>query len=251
MKRIERLVSQSATTPGTWTPTHYMSLKQARDANPGEYPSHFRLATGEPIRIIISDLPTIHKTRFKELGYWHMSGKGFNFWQCVALDGDRPAQVGTQYATKAELLANLEAYATEFGCDGAMPKSPVRPIDRAYDGQAHHMAKAANSLVTMLCNLDYSKFEIGDAVNLTRIIHRLINQIERAPVKEPECDCHPFVCGTNPYCAKHGLSAIAERKRGAGFKTLGVIDFDTKTITFPDRSRDDAGAADPRNDRED
>ena len=67
--------------------------------------------------------PVVHKTRFTELGFCHL----FDFWQCVDLTGDRPAQVGYQYATKAELLANLEAYATEYGCDGANPKpSPIR-----------------------------------------------------------------------------------------------------------------------------
>ena len=62
--------------------------------------------------------PVVHKTRFTELGFCHL----FDFWQCVDLTGDRPAQVGYQYATKAELLANLEAYATEYGCENASPK---------------------------------------------------------------------------------------------------------------------------------
>ena len=73
--------------------------------------------------------PVVHKTRFTELGFWNVpSCWGWpGFWQCVDLTGDRPAQVGYQYATKAELLANLEAYATEYGCDGANPKpSPIR-----------------------------------------------------------------------------------------------------------------------------
>ena len=60
-----------------------------------------------------------HKTRFTELGYWQIEP---GCWQCVDLTGDRPAQVGYQYATKAELLANLEAYATEYGCENASPK---------------------------------------------------------------------------------------------------------------------------------
>ena len=75
-----------------------------------------------PAAVLICGNPTIHKTRFKELGYWHLTGRGTDLWQCVDLTGDRPAQVGTQYATKAELLANLEAYATEYGCDGANPR---------------------------------------------------------------------------------------------------------------------------------
>jgi hypothetical protein len=65
--------------------------------------------------------PVVHKTRFTELGYCHL----FDFWQCVDLTGDRPAQVGYQYATKAELMANLEAYATEYGCENASPKPRI------------------------------------------------------------------------------------------------------------------------------
>jgi hypothetical protein len=80
--------------------------------------------TGNRIMLISGNLP-IHKTRFTELGFWNVPsspGKGPGFWQCVDLTGDRPAQVGYQYATKAELLANLEAYATEYGCENASPK---------------------------------------------------------------------------------------------------------------------------------
>ena len=63
-------------------------------------------------------LPIIHKTRFKELGFWQIEP---GCWSFVDLT-DKPAQVGAHYATKQELLANCEQYATEFGCDGATPK---------------------------------------------------------------------------------------------------------------------------------
>ena len=63
-------------------------------------------------------LPIIHETRFKELGFWQIEP---GCWSFVDLT-DTPAQVGAHYATKAELLANCEQYATEFGCDGATPK---------------------------------------------------------------------------------------------------------------------------------
>ncbi len=58
-------------------------------------------------------------------------------------------------------------------------KSPVRlPIDGPYEGQAHHMAKAAQSLVLMLNNLDYSVFSLDDAARITAQFHGLINKIE-------------------------------------------------------------------------
>ena len=72
--------------------------------------------------------PVVHKTRFTELGFWNVPsspGEGPSFWQFVDLTGDKPAQVGYQYATKAELLANLEAYATEYGCENASPKPRI------------------------------------------------------------------------------------------------------------------------------
>jgi hypothetical protein len=162
-----------------------------------------------PAPVLISGNPIIHKTRFKELGYWKL---GPGCWSVVDLNDGEPRQIGTKYATEKELLANLEAYATEYGCDDAMPKNPVRPIDRHYDGQAHYMAKAANSLVNLLNGLDYSAFELAEAARITAKIHGLINFIEAVQTK----------------------------------RTLVL-----SGETFPDRSRDDAGAADPRNDRED
>jgi len=64
------------------------------------------------------ELPIIYKTRFKELGFWQIEP---GCWSFVDLT-DTPRQVGAHYATKAELLANCEQYATEFGCEGATPK---------------------------------------------------------------------------------------------------------------------------------
>jgi hypothetical protein len=63
-------------------------------------------------------MPKTHKTRFKELGFWNLEP---GCWQVVDLSGDKPAQVGCHYSSKAELLANLEAYAYQFGCEDANP----------------------------------------------------------------------------------------------------------------------------------
>jgi hypothetical protein len=84
--------------------------------------------TGNKV-LLLSGYPPIHKTRFSILGYWHLTGTGFSFWQCVDLTGDKPAQVGHQYATEKELLANLEAYATEYGCEEANPKPSLSYAD--------------------------------------------------------------------------------------------------------------------------
>ena len=55
------------------------------------------------------------KTRFPELGY---ADTGHGVWRIIDTDGG--CAVGPFYATKAELLANLESYAVDFGC--AVPR---------------------------------------------------------------------------------------------------------------------------------
>ena len=50
-------------------------------------------------------------TRFAELGY---RNEAHGLWRIVALDGEQ--SVGPYYASKAELLADLERYAREYGC---------------------------------------------------------------------------------------------------------------------------------------
>lgn len=54
-----------------------------------------------------------YKTRFPELGYQNHD-KGL--WRIVDLSDGSKAAIGPHYVTKAELLADLHRYATEFGC---------------------------------------------------------------------------------------------------------------------------------------
>ena len=50
-------------------------------------------------------------TRFKELGY-------YNWGRCWCfLDRETESQVGYTYQSRAELLADLDRYAKEFGCN--------------------------------------------------------------------------------------------------------------------------------------
>lgn len=58
-------------------------------------------------------MQTIRPTRYLELGYRN-DGRGL--WRIYALDGT-PAAVGPHYASKAELLADLNRYAKEYGCE--------------------------------------------------------------------------------------------------------------------------------------
>lgn len=57
-------------------------------------------------------------TRFAELGY---EQHGPKLWRVVTTDTG--SAVGPQYATKAELLADLERYAADYGC--ALAHKPV------------------------------------------------------------------------------------------------------------------------------
>lgn len=54
----------------------------------------------------------MYKTRFRELGYEHITP---GLWRIIALD-DKKA-VGPHYRTRIDLLADLVRYAREYGCD--------------------------------------------------------------------------------------------------------------------------------------
>ena len=57
---------------------------------------------------------TEHPTRYAELGYWNPSR---GMWRIFATDGGPwRATIGPIYHTKAELLADLDRYARDYGC---------------------------------------------------------------------------------------------------------------------------------------
>ena len=55
---------------------------------------------------------SIRPTRYRELGYRRDAP---DLWRIVDRNGD--AVVGPQYRTKAELLADLDRFAAEFGAE--------------------------------------------------------------------------------------------------------------------------------------
>lgn len=64
----------------------------------------------------------LYKTRFTEIGFTLNSPGDWRFVDLSdAQDGNKDHMhcVGASYATKAELLASVERYAAEYGCDGA------------------------------------------------------------------------------------------------------------------------------------
>lgn len=54
-----------------------------------------------------------YKTRYPELNYFH----NVDHWRIIATDTH--SSVGPYYHSRAELLADLERYASEYGCVGA------------------------------------------------------------------------------------------------------------------------------------
>ena len=70
---------------------------------------------------------TLYKTRFTEIGFTLNSPGDWRFVDLSdAQDGNKDHMhcVGASYATKAELLASVERYAAEYGCDGASKPTP-------------------------------------------------------------------------------------------------------------------------------
>jgi len=74
---------------------------------------------------------TNRPTRFPELAYAQHAP---SLWRIIATDTNQA--VGGFYATKAELLADLERYAIDYGCANARTKSDVCMILLAYHDQA-------------------------------------------------------------------------------------------------------------------
>ena len=63
----------------------------------------------------------IRPTRFNLLGYRQDAAQ---LWRLYNLDGYEPHAVGPHYRTKAELLADLERYAREYGAE-SLTESPT------------------------------------------------------------------------------------------------------------------------------
>ena len=62
--------------------------------------------------IVASGPKSPTRTRYPELGY---RKEAPTLWRIVAIDGE--SAVGPFYRTKAELLADLNRYAAEYGCE--------------------------------------------------------------------------------------------------------------------------------------
>jgi hypothetical protein len=73
----------------------------------------------------------LYKTRFTEIGFTLNSPGDWRFVDLSdAQDGNKSNMhcIGASYATKAELLASVERYAAEYGCDGAIKPTPTADV---------------------------------------------------------------------------------------------------------------------------
>ena len=67
----------------------------------------------------------VRPTRFDGLGY---ANDAPGLWRVVDTSDGWESRVGPQYKTKMELLADLDRYATEYGCNGPY-ESPDREVN--------------------------------------------------------------------------------------------------------------------------
>lgn len=97
---------------------------------------------------IKSDPFPARPTRYKELGY---RKDGPMLWRICDLTGERAQAIGAHYATKAELLADLDRYAAEYGCDGTTHAAPS-PAPRPREPLDDHDCKANGCPSPQECN---------------------------------------------------------------------------------------------------
>lgn len=79
---------------------------------------------------------TIHKTQYAELGYANTADSLWRFVDIISGGTIYNACVGSHNRTRAELLADLDRYAREVGCDGAKGEDPadiITALVEAYD----------------------------------------------------------------------------------------------------------------------
>lgn len=102
----------------------------------------------------------IRSTRYPELGYVQV---GKDLWRLVdkqnAHPGGYAACIGPQYCTKAELLADLERMAQQYGCANTIQFcSTVAILDRYADTTDQHEADAYMAAYDRLYGCDSAPY---------------------------------------------------------------------------------------------
>ncbi len=109
----------------------------------------------------------VRKTRFPELGYTQLST---DLWRIVSTDGNQC--VGPEYRTKAELLADLSRYATDYGCNPAYGQQTTAASSEQPTEQVLAPATKAQLLADVLLRFACEQDE-QTANSLQHIIDRL------------------------------------------------------------------------------
>ena len=87
----------------------------------------------------------VNKTCYKELGYAQCD-KGL--WRIVDLTDGEMQCIGPHYKTKAELLANLDRYAGQFGCKAAPEQTSLQTLQTLLDMANEALSSVLHQLGT-------------------------------------------------------------------------------------------------------
>ena len=106
------------------------------------------------------------RTRYTELGY---RKDGPNLWRICATDDG--SAVGPHYRTKAELLADLERFAAEFGCEDAQAaaleaqeliETLLKALHGALESPCHRIRRRIREAIITAEDAGYSVYPEAD-----------------------------------------------------------------------------------------
>lgn len=97
-------------------------------------------------------------TRFAELGYRKDARRVWRF-----VDRSTEASVGPHYPSRAELLADLDRYATEFGCAAAGARPSLGPTQIPNLGFYREAWRTALTLANNICVQESDRLNAEDA----------------------------------------------------------------------------------------
>jgi hypothetical protein len=125
----------------------------------GAYTQPRETHTCNPLENLFMNEPSIRRTRYPELGYRQIGPRKSDPARWRFVDVSTDADVGAQYASKAELLADLERYASLFGCNGAAPFVLAPNVDGhgsplAGFGPFENLRAEAEDLLRNRCDAD-------------------------------------------------------------------------------------------------
>ena len=117
------------------------------------------------------------RTRYKELDYFNDDA---NLWRIYTGGTDDGSAVGPHYRTKAELLADLDRFAAEFGCEDAQKAPEPETIDLTPTWQA--------TMRIYMAVLENPKAEAHSLAAIRADLLRLARWVDKRQAKGQEVD---------------------------------------------------------------